>query len=62
MKKYPRLNWKQLTDKQKEIFDRIEQHIIWNKEVLLKDTKNDNIETLAFNSAFTILTDRFIIN
>ena len=61
MKKYPRLNWKQLTDKQKEIFDRIEQHIIWNKEVL-KDTLNDNIETLAFNSAFTILTDRFIIN
>lgn len=61
MKKYPRLNWKQLSDKQKEIFDRIEQHIIWNKEVL-KDTPNDNIETIAFNSAFTILTDWFIIN
>ena len=60
MKEYPKLNWKELTQEQKDLFDKVEEHILWNKEVLLGTGFEDNIETLAYNSAFCIITDNKI--
>ena len=60
MKKYPKLNWKQLTQEQKDLFDKVEEHILWNKEVLEWTVNKDNIGTLAYNSAFCIITDNKI--
>lgn len=54
MKKYPRVNWKQISDEKKSQFDKIEQIV---KDYLNMDNGNYNNEVLAYNIAFLVVTD-----
>ena len=56
MKEYPKIDWKEFTQEQKKLFDMIEDIILWNNEVL-EDTWVQTIDVIAYNSAFSILTD-----
>lgn len=61
MKTYPKINDKELSQEQKEIFDMIEEQILWNSKQI-PEGKN-SIDVLAYNSAFIIISDnRFIIS
>lgn len=57
MKEYPKYNWKELTEFQKEIFDDIEKQILWNNEVLKWTESEWDIKVIAYNTAFCLLTD-----
>lgn len=53
MKTYPKNNWIELSDEQKEIFNIIEEEILMNEKML--EWKQKTIDVIAYNSAFTIL-------
>lgn len=53
-KKYPRVNWKQISAEKKAKFDRIEE-IVYNYLHHIEDWYGDRIT--AYNLAFLIVTD-----
>jgi hypothetical protein len=57
MKKYPKYNWEELTKSQKEIFDDIEKQVLWNAKVLEWTDSEWDIEVIAYNTAFCLVTD-----
>ena len=60
MKKYPLIDWKELTEIEKEIFDIIEEQILWNNKVL-EDTEIQTIDVIAYNSAFSLISDNRLL-
>ena len=56
MKKYPKINWKQLS-KEEKIFDLLETAILRNMAVLEWTEAEWDTQTIAYNSAYSILID-----
>lgn len=53
MKKYPRVNWKQISNDKKKKFDRIEEIV----SSYLRLECEGNYKVLSYNIAFLVVTD-----
>ena len=60
LKEYPKVDWKELPEHYKVLFDKIENIIRWNKEVLEWTEVENNFDAIAYNSAFWIIMDEDI--